>query len=172
MTRLSRLKFGSLLLLAAGGAMVAQTADAWADAPRANLALGKPVTGSPICKPGEEASKAVNGKVASKTQDKFCTLQTPSWLRIDLQQVSQITGFTIKHAGAGDEPIAMNTRAFTLRVSPNGKTWKTVVDEPANTASVTEHRIAPERARYVELDVTKPTQTDDPATRIYEVEVW
>jgi hypothetical protein len=26
--------------------------------------------------------------------------------------------------------------------------------------------------RYVELDVSEPTQTDDPATRIYELEVW
>ncbi|WP_250628347.1 discoidin domain-containing protein [Pinirhizobacter soli] len=167
MTRLSNLMFGGFFLLVAG-TLAAQTAAT----PHVNLALGKPVTGSPICKPGEEASKAVNGKVASKTQDKFCTLQTPSWLRIDLQQVSPITGFTIKHAGAGDEPVSMNTRAFTLRVSPDGKTWKTVVDESGNTASITEHRIAPERARYVELDVTKPTQTDDPATRIYEVEVW
>jgi len=171
MTRLSNLMFGGLILLAASFALAAQTVDG-AAAPRVNLALGKPATGSPICKPGEEASKAVNGKVESKTQDKFCTLQTPSWLRIDLQQVNQITGFTIKHAGAGDEPVSMNTRDFTLRVSADGKTWKTVVDESGNTASITEHRIAHERARYVELDVTKPTQTDDPATRIYEVEVW
>lgn len=137
-----------------------------------DLALGKAVTGSPICKPGEEAVKAVNGKLASKTQDKFCTRDVPSWLRIDLGQVTQVSGFTIKHAGAGAEPEAMNTRAFTVRVSSDGKAWTPVVDVTANTASVTEHRITPVQARYVELDVTKPTQTDDPATRIYEVEVW
>ncbi|HEY4145829.1 discoidin domain-containing protein [Pinirhizobacter sp.] len=168
MTRLSTLLFGGFCLLSAAGALAVEAQDA----SRVNLALGKPVTGSPICKPGEEASKAVNGKVESKTQDKFCTLQTPGWLRIDLGQVRRISGFTIKHAGAGNEPVAMNTRAFRLRVSPDGKTWKTVVDESSNTASITEHRIAPEQARYVELDVTKPTQTDDPAMRIYEVEVW
>lgn len=139
---------------------------------RVDLALGKAVTGSAICKPGEEAVKAVNGKLASKTQDKFCSKDVPSWLRIDLGKVSQVSGFTIKHAGAGDEPAAMNTRAFTVRVSPDGKDWTSVVDVTANTASVTEHRITPVQARYVELDVTKPTQTDDPATRIYEVEVW
>lgn len=137
-----------------------------------DLALGKSVTGSPICKPGEEAVKAVNGKLASKTQDKFCTKEVPGWLRIDLGKVEQVSGFTIKHAGAGDEPAEMNTRAFTVRVSADGKDWKPVVDVTANTASVTEHRIAPVQARYVELDVTRPTQTDDPATRIYEVEVW
>lgn len=141
-------------------------------AARVDLALGKAVTGSPICKPGEEAVKAVNGKLASKTQDKFCTKDVPSWLRIDLGKVSEVSGFTIKHAGAGDEPTEMNTRAFSIRVSPDGTNWTSVVDVTANTASVTEHRITPVQARYVELDVTKPTQTDDPATRIYEVEVW
>ncbi|UPG89862.1 discoidin domain-containing protein [Luteibacter aegosomaticola] len=141
-------------------------------AARVDLALGKAVTGSSICKPGEEAVKAVNGKLASKTQDKFCTKDVPSWLRIDLGQVSKVSGFTIRHAGAGDEPMEMNTRAFTVRVSTDGTDWKSVVDVTANTASVTEHRITPVQARYVELDVTKPTQTDDPATRIYEVEVW
>lgn len=137
-----------------------------------DLALGKAVTGSPICKPGEEAVKAVNGKLASKTQDKFCTKEVPSWLRIDLGRVEQVSGFTIRHAGAGDEPDEMNTRAFTVRVSQDGQDWTSVVDVTANTASVTEHRITPMQARYVEIDVTKPTQTDDPATRIYEVEVW
>jgi hypothetical protein len=141
-------------------------------AARVDLALGKAVTGSPICKPGEEAVKAVNGKLASKTQDKFCTKNVPSWLRIDLGKVSKVSGFTIRHAGAGGEPMEMNTRAFTVRVSTDGTGWKSVVDVTANTASVTEHRITPVQARYVELDVTKPTQTDDPATRIYEVEVW
>jgi F5/8 type C domain-containing protein len=167
----SRLTFRGFCLLAMIGSFTAQAAGAGNEA-RTNLALGKPATGSPICKPGEEAGKAVNGKVASKTQDKFCTLQTPSWLRIDLQQVSTITGFTIKHAGAGDESLSMNTRAFKLRLSSDGSTWTTVVDETGNTQSITEHRIAPTRARYVELDVSQPTQTDDKATRIYEVEVW
>jgi hypothetical protein len=159
----------SLFIATVATAMAAESAP---PTKHTDLALGKKVTGSPICKPGEEAEKAVNGKLASKTQDKFCTKQVPSWLRIDLGQVAQVSGFTIKHAGAGDEPVDMNTRAFTVRVSADGQDWKQVVDVAANTASVTEHRITPVQARYVELDVTKPTQTEDPATRIYEVEVW
>ncbi|KJV34836.1 discoidin domain-containing protein [Luteibacter yeojuensis] len=153
-------------------ASTAMAAGATTPPQHVDLALGKRATGSPICKPGEEAEKAVNGKLASKTQDKFCTRQVPSWLRIDLGQASRVSGFTIRHAGAGDEPADMNTRAFTVRVSVDGNDWTKVVDVPANTASVTEHPISPVQARYVELDVSKPTQTDDPATRIYEVEVW
>lgn len=159
------------LLVLAAGTLAAQTIND-AGQGRVDLALGKPVVGAPICKPGEEASKAVNGKVASKTQDKFCTLQRPGWLRVDLERPTAVSGFTIKHAGAGDEPVSMNTRAFKLRVSLDGKTWKTVVTEHDNTASVTHHPIATQQVRYVELDVSEPTQTDDPATRIYELEVW
>jgi hypothetical protein len=166
----SHLVLAGLFVLAAGP-LAAQTTDDAARG-RTDLALGKPVVGAPICKPGEEASKAVNGKIASKTQDKFCTLQRPGWLRVDLQRPTVVSGFTIKHAGAGGEPASMNTRAFKLRVSLDGKTWKTVVTEDRNTASVTHHRIATQQVRYVELDVSEPTQTDDPATRIYELEVW
>jgi hypothetical protein len=169
MSRLPQRLVASLFIAAVSTAMAAEPPPA---SKHTDLALGKKVTGSPICKPGEEAEKAVNGKLASKTQDKFCTKQVPSWLRIDLGKVSQVSGFTIKHAGAGDEPADMNTRAFAVRVSTDGNDWKQVVEVSDNTASITEHRIAPMPVRYVELDVTKPTQTDDPATRIYEVEVW
>ncbi|MGC1547495.1 MAG: discoidin domain-containing protein [Rhodanobacter sp.] len=137
-----------------------------------NLALHRPTTGSPICKPGEEAEKAVDGLVASKTQNKFCSLQSPSWLQIDLQEVRAIHGFTVKHAGAGDEPLWMNTRAFAISVSRDGQQWEEIVSVRDNTASVTRHPIPAVQARYVKLVVTKPTQTDDPATRIYELEVW
>ncbi|MEO8777500.1 MAG: discoidin domain-containing protein [Rhodanobacter sp.] len=137
-----------------------------------DFALHRPVTGSPICKPGEEALKAVNGLIASKTQDKFCSLQKPSWLQIDLQSERTLHGFTLKHAGAGGEPTAMNTRAFTIQTSLDGKQWTTVVSVLHNTSNVSRHPITSTRARHVRLNVTQPTQTADPATRIYEFEAW
>ncbi|MGO1002647.1 discoidin domain-containing protein [Lysobacter sp. CA196] len=149
-------------------------APAAADEPtRANLALHRPATGSPICKPGEEAEKAVNGLLASKTHDKFCSLQRPAWLRIDLQSERELRGFTIKHAQAGDESAAMNTRAFALSVSDDGATWRQVAKVDENVAGISVHRIAPTRARYVRLDIEQPAQDPaDPATRIYELEAW
>jgi hypothetical protein len=158
-------------LLAGSAAMdVAWAADG--AGPHDNLALHRPTTGSPICKPGEEAKKAVNGLVASKTQDKFCSLQQPSWLQVDLQSVRTVHGFTLKHAGAGDEPVSMNTRAFVIRTSPDGRQWSTAVTVRDNTASISRHSVAAVQARYVRLEVTVPTQDADPATRIYELEVW
>ncbi|WP_408950919.1 discoidin domain-containing protein [Lysobacter sp. Hz 25] len=140
---------------------------------RANLALHRPATGSAICKPGEEAEKAVNGLLASKTHDKFCSLQRPAWLRIDLQAERVLRGFTVKHAQAGGEAAAMNTRAFALSVSSDGASWRQVAKVDDNVDGVSVHRIAPTRARYVRLDVSQPAQDPaDPATRIYEVEAW
>ncbi|MEH6417646.1 discoidin domain-containing protein [Pseudomonas sp. CGJS7] len=140
---------------------------------RTNLALHRPTTGSAICKPGEEAEKAVNGLLASKTHDKFCSLLRPSWLQVDLQSQRRVRGFTIKHAQAGDEAPAMNTRAYTLSVSSDALHWRQVVRRDDNVDGINELPIAPTRARYVRLDVTQPAQDPaDPATRIYELEVW
>lgn len=162
----------SLIFVSLGLALLGTSARA-AEAPRTNLALDRPTTGSAICKPGEEASKAVNGLLASKTHDKFCSLQRPAWLRVDLQAERELHGFTVKHAQAGDEPASMNTRAFALSVSRDGANWRRVVEVSDNLAGVSEHPIAPLRARYVRLDISQPAQDPaDPATRIYELEVW
>jgi mannosyl-glycoprotein endo-beta-N-acetylglucosaminidase len=142
------------------------------DASGINFALDRPATGSPICKPGEEAEKAFNGRAESWTQDKFCTLETPSWLQVDLGEVRTVRSFTVKHAGAAGEAKAMNTRAFRIRTSLDGEAWDTAIDVTNNAMDVTVHDISPREARYVRLDVTGPTQDfGDPATRIYELEV-
>jgi mannosyl-glycoprotein endo-beta-N-acetylglucosaminidase len=142
------------------------------DASGINFALDRPATGSPICKPGEEVEKAFNGRAESWTQDKFCTLETPSWLQVDLGEVRTVRSFTVKHAGAAGEAKAMNTRAFRIRTSLDGEAWDTAIDVTNNAMDVTVHDISPREARYVRLDVTGPTQDfGDPATRIYELEV-
>jgi mannosyl-glycoprotein endo-beta-N-acetylglucosaminidase len=161
-----------VLCVLAGGAWAPPARSAEVTGAHANLALHRPTTGSPICKPGEEAEKAVNGLITSKTQDKFCSLQQPSWLRVDLQSVRTLHGFTLRHAGAGGEPVSMNTRAFAISISHDGRQWARVVSVRDNTADVSRHPIAAARARYVRLDVTVPTQDGDPATRIYELEAW
>ncbi|QWP76827.1 discoidin domain-containing protein [Lysobacter sp. K5869] len=137
-----------------------------------NFSLHRPVTGSPICKPGEEAIKAVDGRLSSKTEHKFCTLEKPAWLQVDLQARRQVREFVVKHAGAGGEAAAMNTRAYALSLSEDGKRWRRVVSVRDNRDSVRTHAIAPTWARYVRLDVSEPAQDPaDPATRIYELEV-
>jgi hypothetical protein len=138
----------------------------------ANLALNRTATGSPICKAGEEAQKAVNGRNESWTHDKFCTLERPAWLQVDLGQARTVRSFTVRHAGAAGEDRAMNTRAFRISTSLDGAAWETAATVSDNTQNITVHGIAPRQARYVRMDVTGPSQKpEDPATRIYELEV-
>ena len=137
-----------------------------------NLALNRPAIGSPICKPGEEAGKAFNGRNESWTHDKFCSLEKPAWLQVDLGAVHTVHGFTVRHAGAAGEAERMNTRAYRIGTSLDGRTWETAVEVRDNTRNVTVHDIAPRQARHVRMDVIEPTQArEDPATRIYELEV-
>jgi hypothetical protein len=137
-----------------------------------NLALGKSATGSTSCNSNETPAKAVNGTVSGGNSDKFCSLTSPSQLTVDLGAAHTLTGLEIDHAGAGGEAATYNTRAYTVQVSTNATTWTTVAQATANTAGVTTHSLTGISARYVRLNVTTPTQTTDPATRVYEFKVF
>lgn len=137
-----------------------------------DLALGKSVTGSAPCNANETPAKAVNGSVSGGNSDKFCSLTSPAQLTVDLGAAYSLTGLEIDHASAGGEAASYNTRAYTVQVSTNGTTWTTVAQATANTAGVTTHSLTATSARYVRLNVTTPTQTTDPATRIYELKVF
>jgi hypothetical protein len=80
--------------------------------------------------------------------------------------------FVIRHAGAGGENAAWNTRDFDIQVSTNGTTWTTVSAPRGNTANVSTHTIGATQARYVRLNVLVPTSNTDAAARIYEFEVY
>ncbi|TQK50767.1 putative alpha-1,2-mannosidase [Streptomyces sp. SLBN-118] len=139
--------------------------------PSVNLALNKPATGSAPCSATETVDKAFNGSVSGGNSDKFCSKASQSWLQVDLGSVQSVRSFTVRHAGVGGEPASYNTRAFTIETSPDGVTWTTAVTVSDNTADVTTHPIAARTARYVRLNAA-PTQSSDPATRIYELEVY
>ena len=130
------------------------------------------MTGSTPCNSNEAPAKAVNGTVSGGNSDKFCSFAAPSQLTVDLGATYSITGLEIDHAGAGGEAASYNTRAYNVQVSTNGTTWTTVAQSTANTANVTTHSLTTTSARYVRLNVTTPTQTTDPATRIYEFKVF
>jgi hypothetical protein len=153
--------FVAILALSTG----AVRADAGVD-----LALHRPVTASTPCKASEPASNAVDGTISS-ILDKFCSLAQPAWLQVDLGQVQRIHEFTIRHAGAGGESRAWNTRAFEILASPDGAHWQRVVHVADNTDDVSRHTVAPIEARYVKLVVQVPSQNGDPAARIFELEV-
>lgn len=137
-----------------------------------NLALNKPASGSAACQSSESWDKAVNGSVSGGWSDKWCSLASTKWLQVDLGSTQAITQFVVKHAQAGGEDAADNTKTFNIEVSIDGNNWTQKVIVPNNSQAVTTHPVSSVNARYVRLNVITPTQDSDPAARIYEFEVY
>ncbi|MFJ9454009.1 discoidin domain-containing protein [Kitasatospora sp. NPDC101447] len=157
-----------------GRSDAASTTVSWNSTPPAtsNLALNRAATGSGQCNANEGPAKAVNGSVSGGNGDKWCTLTSAKWLEVELGSVKQLSKFVVKHASAGGESSSYNTRDFSVQVrARTTDPWTTVVGVTGNTAGTTTHPVNTS-ARYVRLVVTKPTQTTDPAARIYEFEAW
>ena len=94
---------------------------------RANLALNRPVTGSVPCRPDQGPEKAVNGSVAGGQTDKWCAEGCPLFLQVDLGAVRPVSRFVVKHASAGGDNEESDTREFNVQLSPEGKSFTTVV---------------------------------------------
>ena len=93
---------------------------------RINLALNRPVTGSPPCSQDRPPEQAVNGSVAGGKADSWCSQGGPSFLQVDLGAVRPVTRFVVKHASAGGESEESDTRDFNIQLSNEGKTFTTV----------------------------------------------
>ena len=137
-----------------------------------NLALKKPATSSTPCNEDEIAAHAFNGSVDGGTGDKWCSLESTKWLQVDLGANFKVNRLVLKHAGAGGETSDWNTRAFKIHVSTDGRKFTNIVTVTDNTNDVSTHKVEPVVARYVQLEVTVPTQDGDAAARIYEFEVY
>ncbi|MEE6264032.1 carbohydrate-binding protein, partial [Plantactinospora sonchi] len=138
----------------------------------ANLAAGRPATADSSCTAAEGPEKAVNGTVTGGNTDKWCSVGGSKWWRVDLGAGSTVGRFVVRHAGAGGENSAWNTRDFDIQTSPDGTTWTTRATVRGNTANVTTHTVTPVDTRYVRLNVLTPTSNTDTAARIYEFEVY
>jgi lysophospholipase L1-like esterase len=137
--------------------------------PGVDLALNRPTTGSTACVAAEAASRATDGVVAGNS--KWCGAAAPRFLQVDLGASHQIRRVVIRHASAGGEALALNTSAFNLQVSTDGANWTTAATVTANADGVSTHPVTA-TARWVRLNVVTPTQTSDPAARVYELEVY
>ncbi|GLY99969.1 hypothetical protein Acsp02_72220 [Actinoplanes sp. NBRC 103695] len=139
--------------------------------PGRNLAVNRTATGSASCSTTETPAKAVNGSVSGGNSDKWCSLAATKQLQVDLGAGTSITGFVVRHAGAGGEQPAWNSRDFDIRVSNDGTTWTTVVQARGNAADVSSH-VTSVSGRYVRLDVITAEQAANSAARIYEFEIF
>ncbi|HEY8086713.1 MAG TPA: glycoside hydrolase family 76 protein [Polyangiaceae bacterium] len=140
-------------------------------APQSNEALSKSAAASGSCATDQTAAQAFDGKVTTK----WCSGATSTgyWLDVDLGSVAAVGRIIVRHAGAGGESTAWNTRDFSLSASDDDKTWTPLASVTGNTRDVTIHRFASTQARYVRMGITAP-QTDPKtvAARIDELEVY
>jgi predicted alpha-1,6-mannanase (GH76 family) len=141
-------------------------------APEKNLALSKPATANGSCAPDQTGDKAFDGSLSTK----WCAGATAGayWLEIDLGAVVDVGRIILRHASAGGENAAWNTKDFTVALLDGAGVASTVAKVVGNTQGVTIHRVVtPIAARKVRLDISS-AQTDPMtvAARIYEVEVF
>ena len=137
-----------------------------------NLAIGAAASGVANCGATETAGMAVDG--ASDWDSKWCAGGAGGQvLTVDLGSPSTVVGFRVRHAGAGGENSAWDTRDFEILTSNDNTTWTTVVTVVGNTADVTTHPIPAVTARYAQLHITTAqTATYFLAARIYELEIY
>jgi predicted alpha-1,6-mannanase (GH76 family) len=139
-----------------------------------NLSLGATATatGSAACSASQGAANALDG--SSRWDSKWCSGGAGGQtLTVDLGLPRYIVGFRLRHAGAGGEDSAWNTRDFEIETSPDNLTWTNAVTVTGNTEDITTHPIPAVTARYARLHVTTAqTATDVPAARIYELEIY
>jgi FKBP-type peptidyl-prolyl cis-trans isomerase len=136
-----------------------------------NLAFKAQATGSAPCDPSQTPDKAFNGTAEGGPGDKWCSSAPNPFLQADLGKSAQIGRIVIEHAGAGGEDFNQNTRDFNLQLSTDGNYFTTVASVTGNDQSITVHDIAPVEARYVRLNVTRPSQANG-AANIYEMQVY
>lgn len=118
---------------------------------------------------GESPEFAVDGK----DDTKWCaTGAAPHDITLDLGKDVLVSQVVLKNAEAGGEGADMNTKAFTIETSTDGKTFTPVSRTISNEAAVTTSNFAPQTARYVRIVIDKPTQGSDSAARIYGIEVY
>jgi secreted trypsin-like serine protease len=132
-----------------------------------NLALNRPAkSAQPSCNADEVPAKAVNGSVSGGNSDKWCSgYAGAKTLEVDLGANHQLTSLVVRHAGAGGESTALNTRNFTLETSTGGGVWSPAATVSNNTASTTTNAVQV-NARWIRLTTT------DAVARIYEFEAY
>jgi alpha-mannosidase len=138
---------------------------------RTNLIYGKRVT--------ERTGQVNRSESAEMALDedpttKWCDTSgaRPKFISVDMGSEREIHGWYVMHAGLED--LDYITKEFSLQVrGSESEEWRTVDTVGDNTALETDRTlIAPVKARYVRLLVTKPDQSEGNTTRIYEFTVF
>jgi lysophospholipase L1-like esterase len=135
-----------------------------------NLALKHPVTGSTACAAAEDAAHAADGVASANS--KWCSGVTGGTWQVDLGALLTVRTVVVRHASAGGESAAWNTRAYRLQTSTDGTTWTAFATVTANADGITTTTAGPVTARWLRLIVDAGDQAGGPTARIYEIEAY
>ncbi len=101
-----------------------------------------------------------------------------AWAIIDLGGAKNFSKVRVHHIGAdglAGSTADLNTKAFQILGSADGKEWDLLAEETNNDKAVNEYNVAGTGYRYVKLDVSAPhadgSSVGNNHIRIYEVEV-
>ncbi|MFQ5937732.1 MAG: discoidin domain-containing protein, partial [Acidiferrobacterales bacterium] len=120
-----------------------------------------------------DGSKAYDGLIAESSKWTSNGTTVESWLALDLGATYDITGFIIRHAGAGGEPTYFNTQNYRLELGSSlSGPWVNLatVSNATEESSTTTTLGSSISARYVRLYVTDAGI--DNYARIPEFEVY
>lgn len=133
----------------------------------ANLATDKPVTSSPGTQENNVPANAVDG-IADNVSGWHAS-PAPQWLQIDLQKVAKINEVRVYPFYDGSRYYQ-----YTVEISADGKSWKTVADMSKNTTPSTlagdDHKFDAAPARYVRVTMLK--NSANPGVHLNEVAVF
>lgn len=137
-----------------------------------NLALtAANVRADSVYTPSQSERQAVDGNLSTKWTSTATTAQ--HWLAVDLGAQYSVTGYVVRHAGAGGEPTSYNTEQFTIQSGPSMDGPWTVEFTGDNTPQRDIDAFAygtPKPLRYVRLHITDAGI--DNHARIPEFEVY
>jgi len=102
----------------------------------------------------------------------WCSESPDARLSVDLGIAYTVTQVTLYHAGADGGSEALNTRAYSIDISPDGTNWSRAVDVDDNHDSLSQHSLTPTLTRQIRLTVRQPNSGVDNRSRIREIEVY
>lgn len=116
-------------------------------------------------------SRAVDSRLTAAASRWYCT-GTEKWLQLDLKNTYYIDRWVVTNLQAAGWNASCNTKGYKLRGSTDGVTWTDIDVVSDNTLSVTDRKISPFSARYVQLYITAGNQDNNNWASILEFQVY
>lgn len=120
-------------------------------------------SGDPSTIPGEVTDGTPNTLWTSPAKGR-------QWLGFDFGKPYQLSRCVIRHAGESGMSRDLNTRAYLVQASTDGKSWKIIDAFKGNANNVTDVEFPAMSARLVKIIVTDAGA--DSTARIAEVEIY